>query len=53
MPLELSPKWDREIFPLPLDVNTLYYSGYGLDTTWSASGDTTWYTDTDYGVEYR
>ncbi len=45
---------DSEVFPLPLDVNTLYYSGYGMgvDSTWTAYGDTTWYTDTDYGVEY-
>ncbi len=49
--IDYSEYEEEEIMPLPLDVNTVYYSGYGEDTTWTAIGDTTWYDDTCYGVD--
>jgi hypothetical protein len=42
---------ESEIMPLPLDANTVYYSGYGETEDWTANGDTTWYSDTEYGVD--
>lgn len=42
---------EEEMMTLPLDVNTVYYSGYGEDTTWTDIGDTTWYDDNNYGVD--
>jgi hypothetical protein len=42
---------EEEVMTLPLDVNTVFYSGYGEDTTWTSIGDTTWYDDTNYGVD--
>jgi hypothetical protein len=42
---------EEEVFPLPLDVNTCYYSGYGETEDWTVDGDTTWYDDNEYGVD--
>jgi hypothetical protein len=42
---------ESEIMPLPLDANTVYYSGYGETADWTANGDTTWYSSTEYGVD--
>lgn len=42
---------DEEIVPLPLDVNTVSYSGYGEEEDWTVDGDTTWYGDTEYGMD--
>lgn len=49
--VKLSDYTDEEIMPLPLDVNTIFYSGIGEDTSWTADGDTTWYSDTEYDVD--
>jgi hypothetical protein len=49
--LNFSDYSDEEIMPLPLDVNTIYYSGFGEDTTWADNADTTWYSDTEYALD--
>jgi len=42
---------DYEVLSLPLDVDTDFQSGTGEEEDWTADTDTTWYSDTDYGVE--
>jgi hypothetical protein len=49
--LNFSEYDEEEMMTLPLDVNTVFYSGYGEDTTWTSIGDTTWYDDTHYGLD--
>jgi hypothetical protein len=49
--LHYSDYSEEEIMPLPLDVNTLYYSGFIEDTTWTDNADTTWYGDKEYGLD--
>ena len=49
--LKYTDDTEEEILPLPLDVNTCYYSGYGETEDWTVNGDTTWYGNTEYGVD--
>jgi hypothetical protein len=49
--LKYTDDTEEEILPLPLDVNTCYYSGYGEEEDWTVNGDTTWYSDKEYGVD--
>ena len=50
-PIDYSMSEEEEMMAQPLDVNTVFYSGYGEDTTWTSIGDTTWYDDTNYSVD--